>query len=496
MASGDTARLYHRLSSYGPGRDYELAPIDHPLVVQDFVRMNLPTEPPRCKVYPDGLLRVELPRQWPAVDAPATAMLAGRPVAPPSRADGTAPIDLATLARLLHLSAGVVRTDVHRGRTMLFRAAGSAGGCFPIEIHVSARGVTGLPDGVYWFDPLNHALLKVAPAAGGEATTLVVTGVPWRTTWKYAERGFRHLYWDAGTMLAQTLAVAESSGLAPRLWTRFSDSAVARLVGADGIHEVPIALVGLASGTLAIEPTGIAALAIVDPRTQEFPLVTLAQRAGDADDLGDPWPSWPSVTIQPSPSADLDTVILKRGSARRMDPAATVSRELFDFALATALGGTRLPSFVVAHGVERVDPGIYRWPDLAHPIRRGDLREELLWVCWDMDLARDAAFVVLSAVDFASVDDRGYREAQIEAGLVEGRLHVAAYALGIGASGMSFLDSEIEALVGEPLAGLLFTCVGVPTYRNTAGGSPGRPVPVVTPASGETPARPPVRGNA
>ena len=111
----------------------------------------------------------------------------------------------------------------------------------------------------------------------------------------------------------------------------------------------------------------------------------------------------------------------------------------------------------------------------------------MLLVCWDMDLGRDAAFVVMAAIDLETLDDRGYREAQLEAGIVEGRLHLAAYALGIGASGMTFLDSEIEGLLGEPLAGLLFTCVGVPTYRNKAGGQPGRPVLIFMPTSGETP---------
>lgn len=45
---------------------------------------------------------------------------------------------------------------------------------------------------------------------------------------------------------------------------------------------------------------------------------------------------------------------------------------------------------------------------------------------------------------------------------------------------MSFLDSEIEPLLGTPVAGLLFTCVGVPTYRNRAEGQPGEPVSVLT----------------
>ena len=90
----------------------------------------------------------------------------------------------------------------------------------------------------------------------------------------------------------------------------------------------------------------------------------------------------------------------------------------------------------------------------------------MLRVCWDQDLGRDAAFVVMAATDLDALDDRGYREAQLDAGIVEGRLHLAAFALGIGASGMTFLDSEIAPLLGEPLAGLLFTCVGVPSYRS------------------------------
>jgi hypothetical protein len=64
---------------------------------------------------------------------------------------------------------------------------------------------------------------------------------------------------------------------------------------------------------------------------------------------------------------------------------------------------------------------------------------------------------------------------QLDAGLVEGRLHLAAYALGLGASGMTFLDSELAGLLGEPPAGLRFACVGVPTYRSKSGGRLGAP---------------------
>ena len=485
MAPGDTARLYHRLSSFSfvPEAPLDPPPIDHPLVLQDFVKYDFARMPPPYKTYPPGLPTVELPRDWPVIGTSATAVLAGQQVALP------AAVDLPGLARLMHLSAGVVRVrvDAWRDRTWLFRAAGSAGGRFPLEVYVSARGVDGLQDGVHWYDPVGHALVQVGPPAGGEATTLIVTGVPWRTCWRYAERGFRHIYWDAGSMLAQTLALADSAGLGPRLWTRFADAEVAALVGADGVQEFPVAVVGLGDGQPAIRPLGDAAGGSVGEAAVEFPLVTLAQHAGDLDRLGDPWPAVSPLPDEAPASADLDTVVLRRGSARSMDPTATMAREVFAFSLAASLRGSTVPHFVAVHAVEGLDLGLYRWPDLDHPLRRGPLREELLSVCWDMNLGRDAAYVVMGAIDLQTLDDRGYREAQLDSGIVEGRLHLAAYALGIGASGMTFLDAEVEGLLGSPLAALLFTCVGVPTYRNKSGGPPREPVLIVSPPAGETP---------
>lgn len=473
MPPGDTVRLYHRLTSYSPEREFT-EPLDDPRIVQGFVQNDYSTMPPPCKTYADGLPRVELPREW-EHGAAATVALAGR--------ERSRPLDLTALARLLFLSSGVVRTSHRRGRDWLFRAAGSAGGRFPLELYISARGVDGLDDGVHWYDPVHHALLRIGPAAGGgEATTLVMTGVPWRTGWRYAERGFRHIYWDAGTSLSQGLALA---GNEARLWSRFPDAPVARLVGADGTNEFPVALIALERGTPAIEPGGDAATGSIDAAPIEFPLVTQAQHAGDLDALEEPWPAAEPLDAAPD-SPSLDDVILTRGSTRLMDVTASVPREIFAFAMAASLRGTRAPHWVAAHAVDGLAPGLYRWPDLESPLRSGDLREVMLRACWDQDLGRDAAFVVMGAINLDELDDRGYREAQLDAGLVEGRLHVAAYALGIGASGMTFLDTEIESLLGDGLAGLLFTCVGVPTYRSTRGGKPGAPTSVVIPEAGQT----------
>jgi hypothetical protein len=107
-------------------------------------------------------------------------------------------------------------------------------------------------------------------------------------------------------------------------------------------------------------------------------------------------------------------------------------------------------------------------------------------VCLGQALGRDAAFVAVAATDVTQLSDRAYRRAQLAAGLAEGRMHLAAYALGAGATGMTFLDSEIPALIpgGGPDA-LIFTCVGIPANTSKAAGRPGEPTVIgrrITPA--------------
>jgi hypothetical protein len=171
-------------------------------------------------------------------------------------------------------------------------------------------------------------------------------------------------------------------------------------------------------------------------------------------------------------------VALTRGSQRRMDPTRGVSADLLRTSMAAASRGVDVPHWVAVHSVYGLVPGLYRWPDLATPVRAGDLREQLYRVCLRQALGRDAAFVAIAATDVSRLDDREYCAAQLAAGLVSGRLHLLAYALGASATGMTFADTELPALLGEPLDGLLFTCVGVPEYRSTAGGQPGAPAAV------------------
>jgi hypothetical protein len=469
-----TTQKLHRLTSYAPGREWDEAIAD-PEVLQDLEVNDLARLPWFFKCYEADLPRIPLPRDLPTTTASAVEVLAGRADAP----EGD--LDLSQLARLLYLSAGVTRKAERPYGFFLFRAAGSAGGRFPLELYVAVPEGGTLPPGVHWYDPLDHELLEVGPAPDGEVPALVVTGVPWRTGWRYRERGFRHIYWDAGTMLAQSLALTASAGISARLHTRFPDAQITELVGADGVHEWPVAVVRLGDGAPALRGTGAALSGEVDAAPVEFPLVTSAQCAGVGEELGAPWDAGAPVDVT-GEGGTVESVILARGSQRLMDPTRGLSEDLLRTSMDAALRGIDIPHWVAIHDVDDVAPGIYRWPDLVTPVRAGNMRDELYRVSLEQGLARDAAFVVIAAADVSALDDAEYREAQLAAGLVEGRLHLMAYALGAGASGMTFMDSEIPELLGAPVDALLFTCVGVPGYRSSPGGNPGAPRAVVTPA--------------
>ena len=218
------------------------------------------------KVYPD-LAPEALPREIDPLAVPALEALAdpGRPGAPR--------LTLAALAALLYYAAGVTKKQTYPGGgQVLFRAAASTGALYQTEVYVVAGEVEGLAPGVWHFGPGDFALrrLRAGDARGAlaqaaadagvarSAATLVLTAIWWRNTWKYRERGFRHLFWDSGTMLANVLAAGGALGLAPRVLTGFVDADVNRLLDLDAAREGALELVTVGPETPPAPPPAAA----------------------------------------------------------------------------------------------------------------------------------------------------------------------------------------------------------------------------------------------
>src|SRR5262249_53379602 len=212
---------------------------------------------------------------------------------------------------------------------------------------------------------------------------LVYTSTFWRNAWKYRARAYRHCFWDAGTILANLLAVAAAAALPARVVQSFVDADVNRLLDLDVEREVALGLVALGAGAAPpppAPPMPRLGLATLPPSSREvaYPLIGLAHRATslaspeEAVAARDPVPAPPvdgrALALQPlSPAAVADSmgaVIVRRGSRRRfprepvgLPQLATVLRAAVQ-PLATDCPVTPEPSLIV-HAVDGLEPGTY-----------------------------------------------------------------------------------------------------------------------------------------
>jgi SagB-type dehydrogenase family enzyme len=391
------------------------------------------------------------------------------------------PLDASVAGAILGDGAAVIRTRTHHGppgtRTVHFRGYSSAGALYPIEAYVADR------DGLLSFDALSPALVRVgsgdaraavAAAAGGEAESFVVlTGIHARTGWKYTERGYRHVWWDAGTMLANLLALAAADGLRPRLHTAFADRELNASLGVDGVSEYALAVLALGEGA---DGTGgpnrasdTVSQASPGPR---YPLAEAAHAASslaDADDVR----AWRTEPQGEEPTLDRDALvqaIRRRGSVREYAPTQLPRRDLGEL---LAWSEASIPAdappvvrqVVTVAAVEGLEPGIYdAGLGLVAAREERELREAVGFAAMEQEHPRDAAVNVFQLADLdgvvRSLGDRGYRWAQLEAGIRAGRLQIGAFMRGWGAAASTFFDDEVSRLLGTSESPLLMVAVG------------------------------------
>jgi SagB-type dehydrogenase family enzyme len=445
------------------------------------------------KVYVD-LDPIPLPQDLASSARPALAAIADR-----GRASGAAPLDLRALAHLLYFSAGVLRRRPYPGGEIFFRAAACTGALYHIDLYVVCASLPDLDAGVYHFGPHDFALRRlrtgdyratVADAAGGEPAVreapavLVYTSTFWRNAWKYRARAYRHCFWDSGTILANLLAVASATGQPVRVVQSFTDADVNRLLDLDVEREVALGLVALGSGAPAppaASPSLPLGLATLPPSAREvaFPQIAAAHAAtslataADVIAARDAVPA-PAVT-QPGVALDslrldavpesVEAVIMRRGSTRRFPRDPITLRQLATILHAASTGfPTDCPvaaqPYLIAHAVEGLSPGTYvmdlERPALV-PLRAGRFRAEAGWLGLGQELPADAAANIYWLADLEAVlahqGARGYRAAQLAAAIAGGRTYLAAYALALGATGLTFFDDDVTAFFSPHAAG-------------------------------------------
>ena len=456
--------------------------------------MDPANRPLPFKVYRDVPL-LPFTGVWDPLTEPATDALAGR--GPLNRPQPTR----ADVERICHFSNGVLRWRTAPwlpGGRMAFRAAPCTGALYHIELYLACKDLDGLPAGLYqycardsgfrclrqgdWRAVLIEA--SAAEAATAEApAVLVVTSTFWRNAWKYGARTYRHAYWDGGVVIANALATAQALQLQARLVMGFVDAAVNGLIDVEPDSEAAIAMLALGEGAAAPhgparspEPLALVTepLSAFEERFDAVPAahagtsftdatqVQAWRRAAERGESGALAPRLFSPADRDGPS--IQEAIVRRRSTRKFANASitqTQLQDLLDCALAPVPSDVGIDPGTVHIGVSAVegtDPGTYRVEGgglkLIKRWRERDIRTAVMRMSLDQELAAEASvnFAFLANLDEAldRLGDRGWRAVHMGAAIAAGRLEVAAQALGLGATGLTFFDDEVAELFELP----------------------------------------------
>jgi len=296
-------------------------------------------------------------------------------------------------------------------------------------------------------------------------------------------------------MLANLLATASALDLPARAATGFVDLEVNGLLGLDAEKEGALLLVpvGGQGRPAPASPVVTAIAPVVIPLSsseEDYPLLrdAYSNSALDTESEVEAWreSSWPRSAAGESPvrlppprpaaGRTMAETIMARGSTREFSGEAITADHL-STALWHAKRGWAVDAptglvdlYLSVHAVEGVEPGAYAYHPELHALdllKRGDFRRESAFLCLDQPLGGMSATTIFFLANLATIlgayGNRGYRIANLEAGLIGGRLYLTAYAQRFGATGLTFYDREVVSFFSPHAAGkdaLFVTALG------------------------------------
>ena len=408
--------------------------------------------------------------------------------------------DLNVLARILYFSGGITKTINFSGiGDVEFRAAACTGALYHIELYVVCRDIPGLEAGVYHFDPKEMKLRQLRKgdyrgvlvlATGNDTNAehapviLVYTDIFTRNTVKYQTRGYRHAFWDCGTIIANTLAISSVHGLAAKVIVGFVDKPVNSLLDLNPDKEVSLALLPIGftknvSGkeipevelqNLKTEP-----LSNYDVDDPEIQRIHQASSLTSLDEVNDWHGNAPQITISLNtgdaiplqsslengiPTDSLESVIIRRGSTREFS-RESISLQQFSTIIYYATrgipadflkqyGNSLIDLYIIVNSVTDLGSGSYfyhREKNVFELLKEGKFRHVADNLGLNQALAADGSAAIFLMSDLNKVlkhlGNRGYRAAQLEASIIGGRLYMGSYAYRLGATGLTFYDDLV-----------------------------------------------------
>ncbi len=412
-------------------------------------------------------------------------------------------LDRVLLSKILFLTCTFTAQSRHGGDVIYYRSTASAGALYPNEIYLTAGDIKGLENGLYHYGLKDRVL---SPLRKGDLSSPVreavrdpgqkmlmatfwITGIFFRSAWKYRARAFRYALLDAGHVLQNLISALKRFRFVFDVCYDFDDAKTGHLLGLDLRREACLAAVHIRGNQTARRKRGVQIERLAEEYIEAsrvsahevvYPEIEQAYLSGQTD-----WKPFEPVSTRQktfglNPTVwrrlNLDRPVEKEMSygqtliqrrSRRNFIRKTISGARFDRLLdlvikASVQGRPQglervacLSLGVLFQGIAGLKSGIYLLDTIQKEIglvSAGRYSGEMARVCLGQEWLRNAAvqFVFLTDIEWLdnTLGPRGYRYAMLDAGRIGQAIYLAATALGLGCCGVgAFYDEEARQLL-------------------------------------------------
>ncbi|MBA4367828.1 MAG: hypothetical protein C0403_09345 [Desulfobacterium sp.] len=458
--------------------------------------LNWASQPDVYKGY-DGISSIPLCQGKPLENQDLWQMLDRKsPMLPPD-------ITFETLSDILHLTNTLTAKVRYPGQDFYYRSAASAGALYPNEIYLAHDGILDLNPGLYHYGikkrvlyPLRRqkVIQPILDAMGFQEKThvvssLLITGIFFRSSWKYRARAYRYVLLDAGHLLENLILSLQYLSIPFSVHYRYPDREMNQILGVNGKQEACIAVVHIHDDSkpdqerkreeLLPLPETILQSSKVSGQEVVYPEILGIHEAGMEDsgsagagmplkhDLGVTVQHWQEIERNGNRTNGVlyPDLLYRRRSKRnfishpmRLDDfhglldlvcsSYTSVEKKKDYAAGLQIG-------FLAGNVDGVAPGFY----LLNPydrkiglVRTGRMTGFMTNACLNQDWLANASVHFLFLANLRFLDRhwgaRGYRHAMITAGRIGQMIYLGATALNMGACGIgAFYDDEARVIL-------------------------------------------------
>jgi len=413
-------------------------------------------------------------------------------------------ITLAQLAGILELTSCLTAKVRYPGQDFYYRSVASAGALYPNEIYVAVHDISDLEPGLYHYNLMNRQLVPLrkqnvesftAKAAGfserdAPAANFFITGIFFRSAWKYRKRAYRYVLLDAGHVLENLALSLKYYGLPFLFHYDFHDSKMYNLIGIDTRREACLAFVNIYAGQsrevseTVVEPVPLSKDVIQASRVSgkeiTYPEIEEVHRGGMAalshietepgfeNSIGIRPESWQEIAQgrKRVSGPGYPEVVFRRRSKRNFVNRTMPEGDLeilLDLICSSysrheekdSCSASVQIGFLV-NDIDGFQPGFY----LLDPLKRktglvetGKLTGSTAAACLNQEWLENASVHFLFMANLNFIDQkwgaRGYRYAMMTAGRLGQIIYLGAAAMQIGCCGIgAYYDDEIRGLLG------------------------------------------------